>query len=252
MSKKLKQAIKYQITDYKLLLRSVPSVVVALFVMSVVIMNILASKEIKTGVDWLALDCGFVVSWMSFLTTDMITKRFGPKAAVKLSIVAAGINLLAAGIFFGVSKIPGNWSAYYTYESDAVNLGLNETFGGTWYILLGSTIAFLVSAAVNSFLNYGLGKLLKKDTFGSYAIRTYISTGVGQFVDNFVFALIVSHTFFGWSMLQCVTCSFTGCILETLCEIVFSPLGYRVCKNWQKDDVGSDYLNRQNKESHNV
>ena len=35
-----------------------------------------------------ALDCGFVVSWVSFLCQDMICKRFGAKASIKISILA--------------------------------------------------------------------------------------------------------------------------------------------------------------------
>ena len=73
-------------------------------------------------------------------------------------------------------------------------------------------------------------------------MRTYISTAIGQFVDNLVFALIVSHTFFGWSLLQCITCAITGAIVELLLEVIFSPVGYRVCKQWEKEHVGQNYI----------
>ena len=65
---------------------------------------------------------------------------------------------------------------------------------------------------------------------------------IAQFVDNFVFALVVSHVFFGWSMLQVVTCSLTGCIMELLCEVIFSPIGYKVSKQWEDEHVGQTYL----------
>lgn len=236
------QAIKREVYELKILLRSVPSVVMALFTVSVILMNLLANKEIDTGLSWLALDCGLIVSWLSFLSMDMLTKRFGAKASVKLSITAAAINLLVCGILFVVSKIPGNWAEFYTYESEIVNDSLNSTIGGTWYILLGSTIAFLVAAVVNSIINVGIGKLLKSDTFAAFATRSYISTGVGQFVDNMVFSLIVSHIFFGWTLLQCITCSLTGCLVELICEIIFSPIGYRVSKQWDTLNVGKEYL----------
>lgn len=234
--------MKKSISDFKLLLRNVPSGVMALFTVSVVLMNLLANKEIHTGVSWLALDCGLIVSWLSFLSMDMLTKRFGAKASIKLSITAAGINLLVCGILYIVSKIPGNWAEFYTYENEIVNLSLNNTIGGTWYVLFGSTVAFLVAAAVNSIINAGIGKLLKKDTFSTYAVRSYISTAIGQFVDNMVFCLIVSHTFFGWTMIQCITCSLTGCIVELICEMIFSPIGYRVCKKWEAENVGAGYV----------
>lgn len=236
------KSLKSAWRDYRMLTHNVPSVIMALFVVSVVLMNLLANKEINTGISWLALDCGLVVSWLSFLAMDMLTKRFGPKAAIKLSLTASGINLIVCGFLLLVSKIPGNWAEFYNFESETINQALNNTFGGTWYILLGSTIAFITSAIVNALLNAGIGSLFRKDTFVAYAVRSYVSTMIAQFVDNFVFALIVSHVFFGWSMLQCVTCSLTGCIVELLCEVIFSPIGYRVCKAWEKERVGQKYI----------
>ena len=82
----------------------------------------------------------------------------------------------------------------------------------------------------------------KPNGFKTFAIRSYISTGIGQFVDNFCFALIVSHVFFGWTMLQCITCSLTGMVLELLFEVVFSPLGYKICQKWKAENVGQLYF----------
>lgn len=237
--KKLKESIK----NYALLLRSVPSLVMTLFVVSVVLMNLLANKEIGLNLNWLALDCGFTVSWLSFLCMDMLTKRFGPKAAIQLSLTAMAVNLFVCGILFLISLVPGNWGEYYTYENDIVNQALNSTIGGTWYVVLGSACAFAASAILNAVLNSVIGKMCKKDNFMSYALRSYISTGLAQFLDNFIFAMMISHVFFGWSMTQVITCSITGCIAELLCEVVFSPFGYRVCKKWEHHGVGHEYIN---------
>lgn len=234
--------IHKEFEDYKLLMRNVPSLFVSLYIVSVILMNLLAGKEVQTGLPWLVLDCGFLVSWMSFLTMDTITKRFGAKAATKLAILAVGVNMLCCGIMFLTSLVPGNWSEAYNYDSTIVNAALNSTIGGTWYVVVGSMTAFLTSAIVNNFTNSFIGKFLHKDNFSSYAVRSYISTGIGQFVDNFVFALLVSHVFFGWSMLQCVVCAVTGMLIELLCEVIFSPIGYRVYSQWKADDVGKDYL----------
>lgn len=236
--------IKKAFSDYLLLLRSVPSLVMVLFVVSVVLMNLLANKEFAVPVDWLALDCGFILSWLSFLSMDMLTKRFGAKASIQLSLTAMVINLFICLILFVVSLVPGNWGAYYTYNSEIINQGLNSTIGGTWYVVLGSACAFGASAILNAVLNASLGRMMKKDNFAAYAIRSYISTFIGQFADNFIFALMVSHVFFGWSMTQVITCSITGCLIELVCEIIFSPIGYRVCKKWDAQNVGSAYLDR--------
>lgn len=243
---KMKSVMLSELQDYKLLLRSVPSEVLTLFCMSVVLMNILANKEIGLNLSWVALDCGFAVSWLSFLFMDMLAKRFGPKASFKISVFAVIVNLLVCAVFYIVSLIPGNWGEYYTYSMPEINTALNNTIGGTWYVLLGSTIAFVVSAAVNSVVNGLIAKLIKNHfTFKEYALRSYISTMLAQFVDNLVFALLVSHVFFGWSMLQVITCSLTGCIIELVCEIVFSPIGYKVCKKWEAEKVGKAYVEAQ-------
>ena len=57
-----------------------------------------------------------------------------------------------------------------------------------------------------------------------------------------IFALIVSYVFFGWSMLQVIMCSLTAGIFELLCEVIFSPLGYRANKSWERDHIGEHYL----------
>ena len=48
----------------------------------------------------------------------------------------------------------------------------------------------------------------------------FVSTGIAQFVDNFVFATIVSLHFFGWSWTQVIFCSITG--LSQTCPCIFS------------------------------
>lgn len=74
--KSIRQAITREYEDLICLLHNVPSQVVALFCVSVVLMNILANKSIDTGIEWLALDGGLAVSWLSFLGMDIIAKRF--------------------------------------------------------------------------------------------------------------------------------------------------------------------------------
>ncbi len=240
----MKSKIKSEVSNYLLLMRNVPVLVMILFVTSVILMNLLANKEVGLNLSWLALDCGVTVSWLSFLCMDMLTKRFGTKASIQLSLTAMVINLFVCLMLFLISKVPGNWGMYYNYENNIVNDALNGTIGGTWYVVLGSALAFASSAVVNAILNTAIGKMFKKNNFTAYAARSYISTLIAQFVDNFIFALVVSHTFFGWSMLQCVTCSLTGCIVELLWEVIFSPLGYKVCKQWERDNVGATYINR--------
>ena len=241
----MKFNFKEELKEFKLLMSSVPAFTVVVFVLSVVSMNLLANKSIDTHTQYLALDCGIIVSWVSFLSMDMITKHFGPKAATQISLVAVAVNLALCLVFFIISVIPGAWGESYVEGSEQIiNGAIDGTFGGTWYVLLGSTVAFIASAIVNNTLNYAVGKAFKKrpDGMGAYVLRTYVSTAVGQFVDNFLFAIIVSKIFFGWTWVQCVTCAVTGMLVELACEAVFAQLGYFVCKKWKQRGVGKEYF----------
>ena len=224
--------MKERSAEFRNLTKSVPPLIAALLVLSVVGMNLLANKSIDTGLDWLALDCGILFSWLTFLSMDVLTHCYGPKAATAMSLAALGLNLLMALIFFIATRIPGVWGESFVEGEEAViNAALDGTFGGTWYIILGSSVAFAASAVLNNFLNYGIGRLLKRDKgFGGFILRSYISTFLAQVADNLIFALLVSRIFFGWTTLQCVTCALTGAALELVFEVVFSPLGYRVSR----------------------
>lgn len=247
----IKQRIKKEWRSFGVLLKNVPALVVTLFILSVFSMNLLANKSIDLPVDWLALDCGIIVSWFAFFTMDILTKHFGPKAATELTVLAIAVNLFFCLLLYIGSVIPGMWGEAYVEGSETlVNNALNKTFGGTWYVVLGSTVAFFVSAIVNNFSNFGIGKLFRKNPDGAaaFVLRTYVSTAAGQFADNLIFALLVSHFFFGWTVVQCVTCAATGMLAELICEAVFFYPGYRITRRWKRNGVGKEYLQDKNEE----
>ena len=227
--------------ETKILLRSIPATVVTLFAVSVVCMNLLANKTLLQ-LDWIALDGGILISWLSFMCMDIITKHFGPRASTIISIHAALINLLTCLIFFVASIIPSNANDYSAFDG---------IFGGTWFVLLGSTVAFLTSAVLNNTLNWIIGKGFRYNPDGklAYAMRTYVSTFIGQFFDNFIFSVIVFVFFapifwdgFCWTVLQCAMCALTGAVAELIMEILFSPIGYKITKKWKRENVGKEYF----------
>ena len=248
MASKIRNLIAQTRTETAILLRCIPATAVSLFVVSVISMNLLANKTIvQTG--WIALDGGILISWLSFMCMDVITKYFGPKASNTIAVLAACINLLTCLIFYVASIIPSNAGDYTELDS---------ILGGTWFILLGSTVAFLVSAVINNFLNFAVGKAFRRNPDGRLAFitQTYVSTFIGQFCDNLIFAVIVFMGFapvfwdgFHWTFIQCVTCSLTGATAELLMEVFFSPVGYRIVKKWKAHDVGREYLDHMARKS---
>ena len=239
-------SFKRACTEFRVLLDNVPPVTLNFFVLSVFAMNLMANKAIELPFEWLALDCGILVSWVAFLSMDMLTKYFGPKAATEISIYATFMNIIACIFFYLLGIIPGVWGESFSFEGQeyVINTVLNNTFKGTWFIILGSTIAFVSSAFINNFLNYAIGKCFKKnpDGLAAYLIRSYGSTFIGQFADNFIFAFLVARTFFGWNMIQCVNCSFFGMLVELLCESIFAVFGFKIIERWKARGVGKGYF----------
>ena len=229
MNKSLINKIKHELDEYRILLRSIPATVVTLFVVSVISMNLLANKTL-IQLDWIALDGGMLISWLSFMCMDIITKHFDPKASTSISVLAAAINLLTCLIFFVASIIPSNANDYTAFDS---------IFGGTWFILLGSTTAFLASAVINNTLNQIIGRCFRKNPDGkrAFAARAYISTFIAQFLDGF-----------RWTVLQCAMCALTGAVAELIMEVAFSPIGYRITKKWRNESVGKAYFDFIGKE----
>ena len=246
--KRISGWLQREVRETQKLLRSIPVTVVTLFVVSVICMNLLANKTLLQ-LEWIALDGGILISWLSFMCMDIITKHFGPRASNRISLLAVGINLLTCLIFFVASVIPSTADDYSAFDG---------IFGGTWFILLGSTVAFLASALINNTLNWLLGQCFRRNPDGklAYAVRTYVSTFIGQFLDNFIFSFVVFAGFaplfwdgFHWTVLQCATCALTGAVAELVMEVVFSPIGYRITKRWRAENVGREYLEWIAKES---
>ncbi|MBR2900648.1 MAG: VUT family protein [Clostridia bacterium] len=241
----LRTWIEKEREETAVLLRSIPATVVTLFVVSVICMNLLANKTLFMT-DWIALDGGILISWLSFMCMDITTKYFGPKASNKIAILASGINLMTCLIFYIASVIPSTADDY---------TALNGILGGTWFILLGSTVAFLASAVINNFLNWTIGKAFRNNPDGrlAFAVQTYVSTFVGQFLDNLIFSVIVFVVFapifwdgFHWTLIQCITCALTGAVAELIMEMIFSPFGYRIVTKWKERSVGREYLEKEN------
>lgn len=238
----------FDLNDWKRLLRSIPGLVTALFVVSVVVMNLMAAKII-ISTKLLGITGGLLISWIPFLCMDIIVKTYGSKAATKLNILGLLINLLCIGLFQLVTiiQVGGDASSYEAF---------NSTFAQTWQIFVASSIAFLVSGIVNNITNASIGKIFEKNPDGklAYVSRTYVSTMIGQFIDNFVFTSLAFLVFFklsigtslGYTILTVLGTSILGALLELLMEVIFSPIGYKICNKWKKEGVGQDYLDYVN------
>ena len=233
--------IKSLVEDYKVLLRNVPALVTVVFCVGSCWMNIAAGKILFNAMN-VAITGGFILSWLPFLCLDIVSKRFGAKAAILLNFLSAICNTLFVIGLSIVAAVPT--SEDYT--------AFNTVLGGVWFITLSSIIAFVVSGVVNSLLNSAIGKLFKNKTSRiEFATRSFISTFIGQAVDNFLFIagvyVVFAPKFWGTDPLPILTClgtAIVGGFFELLCEIVTAPIGYRVVRRWEKNNIGHEYLEK--------
>lgn len=237
---------KKVVKDYKLLLDNVPALVTVSFCISSAWMNVAAGKVIYNACN-VAITGGFLISFMPFLCLDMVAKRFGAKAAILLNLLSAAFNTL---FVLGLSLV----AAIPTKEDYSA---FNSVLGGVWFITLSSIVAFVVSGVANSLLNTAIGKLFKNKTSGvEFATRSFVSTFVGQALDNFIFIagvyVIFAPKFWGLTPLPILTClgtAIVGGLMELLCEVVTAPIGYHIVKRWERDKVGQAYVDAHKKEA---
>ena len=235
-----KSRIKNESAMMATLLRSVPAAATAVFLLAVITMNFL-SRITLVSLPWLALNAGILVSWLSFLYLDVVTKHYGARAANALSFLAIGANLLCCVVCFVISRI---WH----------RPGLDMFLGGQWSILLASTLAFAVSALTNNYTNIFIGRRFTANPDGktAYAVRSFVSTFLSQILDNFLFVFLAFVVFsripgafpVQWTVNQCIGCSVLCAAFELLSEVIFSPLGYLVIQKWKRNDVGRDYIEK--------
>ncbi len=237
--------VKNEINDYKALFSAIPSITVTLFCVSVVVMNLMASKAV-ISTPYLTATGGLLISWAPFLCMDVVSKHFGPKAATKLNIIGLLVNLACVALFEIVSLIQID-----TTGAKADYSAFNSVYRCTWFVLVASSVAFVLSGVVNNFLNYGIGKLFKKNPDGkiAYMTRCYISTFVGQYVDNALFLALLYLVFLpsvanihASSPLAVFGGALLGSIMELITEVIFSPLGYSVTLKWKANSVGKEYF----------
>ncbi|MBR0466848.1 MAG: VUT family protein [Clostridia bacterium] len=229
-----------KIIETKTLLKSVPKSATIIFVAAVVLMNFLARYTILS-LPYLALTAGIFVSWVSFLFMDVFTKNFGAKASNILSLLAIAVNILYTIICLVISKV-------FKVPS------LDMYVGGQWSILLASTIAYVISALSNNYTNIFVGKKIKAhpDSKTAFAARSFISTFLSQILDNFIFVFLAFVIFplipgalpVRWTVLQCLGCSVICAALELLTEMIFSPIGYHISRNWKEKNVGKEYIEK--------
>lgn len=250
---KIKQFIKDCVTDFK----KVPSWMIALSVVAVVLMNILANKGLFSS-GYLALDCGFLISWIMFLVMDIVTQRYGGKASLAVTMFDVAVAAAMALLMYGIAQIPETQTTGWMVGTDG-SQALNNVIGNSIMVVGVSLFAFIVSSGVDILSNMTIGKWMKNSKtfkgedgkrsvkgFFIYFSRAYTSTFLSQLVDNIVFQFIAYNFLFKWfynpsfadgvnpgalllngeAQLTILMGALVGAVAELIMELAFAPIGY--------------------------
>jgi uncharacterized integral membrane protein (TIGR00697 family) len=205
-------------------------VITASFVAVLLISNIASTKIVEMGP--FTFDGGTVLFPLAYIFGDILTEVYGYARARRVIWTGFIWIGIAAAVFALIDALP----AAPGYE-------LSESFsailGQTPRIVLGSLLAFLAGAFVNSVV---LARL-KVRTAGRYLwLRALASTVIGQAIDTAVFLLVAFGGVLSAATLQDVFVS--NYVFKVGVEVVLMPLTYAVVI-WLKRAEGIDAFDRR-------
>lgn len=163
---------------------------------------------------------GGLLSWATFMIIDISTELFGKKETMRLYTFAGVMNLFIVILAQIIIALPGVYpdqnEAFRLIFSNGIRTAL-ASFGAFW---------------VGNYVNMNIMIKMKEMTNGNrsnvlFFIRAVVSTILGQFVDNALFATLafapVGLSAFEMTWRDIFTSSCFGTFMETLNESIFVP-----------------------------
>lgn len=275
---RFKSWLKKDWNETKVLFRNLPAIPFAILCICLVVMNFLANKGWVKGEwtwlsSWFSADAGMIVSWIAFLAGDMIVKIYGAKAAIKVNFMAIVIQLLAITLFTIGAALPWAYPTWTTgcgahgFDADGIaifeagceqcaaassfNANFDAIFMAQFWPCFGGTMAFALATVVDSILSkFLLTRFKDRTSFKAYAVASYASTALGQFLDNMFFALFFSiwqgwfcaTTGVGDVLLHLFGFSAIGMVVELIGQAILSPVGFWLTKSWRARGTGDEYI----------
>ena len=197
--------------------------VVAVFVTSLIVSNIIAVKLFSIGS--ITLPAGVILFPIAYIIGDVLTEVYGFPRAREAIWIGFGCNLLAVTAIWIAGLLPPSpaWQVALLESPQEAQRAYSAILGFAPRLLLASFVAYLFGEFLNSFV---LAKL-KVKTQGRYLwVRTIGSTLVGQGVDSFLFITIAFYGILPTSVL--FTAILFQWIFKSLFEALATPFTYLV------------------------
>ena len=213
---------------------SLPFVVLAMmFSVFLILANLMEVKVVKIGI--LTATAGLSVFPISYIINDCIVEVYGFAKARFVIWMGFLLNMIFVVFLQVCISLPcdPSWTAQAAVE---------QVFGNTPRILLGSFVAFIVGSMVNAQV---MSRMKVRDGGKRFSLRAIMSTVFGESADSLIFFPIA---FAGMLPLATiVTLVWTQVMLKTLYEIIALPITIRVVKLLKRvegadvTDVNVDY-----------
>lgn len=186
----------------------------ALNITCLLMSNIITIKTIN--IVGLVFTAGDILFPITYILNDVFTEVYGYNKSRFIIWISFFCNLLMIIVFQITIALPS--SEAFEFQSDLENI-----LGNTPRVLLASFISFLAGNFANAI---ALSKI-KVKTNGKYlALRTIVSTLIGEGLDTIIFVPIV---FLGTLDIKTMLfLMFDMYILKVLIEVVFTPITYKV------------------------
>ena len=213
---------------------SLPFVVMAMmFAVFLILANLMEVKVVKIGI--LTATAGLSVFPISYIINDCIVEVYGFAKARFVIWMDFLLNMIFVVFLQVCVALPSDpsWTAQAAVE---------QVFGNTPRILLGSFVAFIVGSMVNAQV---MSRMKVRDGGKRFSLRAILSTVFGETADSLIFFPIA---FAGMlPPVTILTLVWTQVMLKTLYEIVVLPVTIRVVKMLKRvegtevTDVNVDY-----------
>jgi len=214
-------------------------VVMAVFVTTLIVSNIIAVKVVNIG--GLFLPAAVVLFPVAYIFGDILTEVYGYARARQVIWTGFLCNLIAVIAIWIGGRLPAApfWTVGGFQSADTAQQAYQAILGFTPRLLVASFLAYLVGEFLNSLV---LAKL-KVRTQGRFLwLRTISSTIIGEGADSLVFITIAFYGIFANANLGSAILS--QWLFKVAYEVLATPLTYLIV-TWLKRVEQEDYYDRE-------
>lgn len=194
-----------------------------LFVVSLLLTNIVVSKQIILPFDYM-ITGGDLIFPLTYILSDVFSEVYGYRWSRVTCYLGFAANLFMVLVFELVSVLPypGSWTGQAAFET---------ILGNTPRIFIASAMAFILGDLIND-LVFRKMKEAHIDSQKGFGLRAVVSSFFGELVDSLIFSVVA---FAGiWDITTIIRYIFTIVVIKVLYEVVILPVTTFVVKKVAK------------------